>query len=166
MEDHKHGETSFGDEQYVREGGVLVPVHTGHENRHEDGSIAPDEWVEDDIAQDNSPGTQDDLPYDYGVEVQQPVDQLVDGPDDVNAGFGRMGQTGSDEDEEEPPLGRPEERELWRKQRGLIDEAGDEEARYRGLEDADVRRIDDAVGPESGEVFPEGPEGGSATGSK
>jgi len=160
-----HGDQPFGDEEYTREGGVLVPVNTGHEVRHEDDTIAPDEVVEDDIADDGVPGTQDDLPYDYGVEIAQPVDQMMLSRDRRGSGFGGLGRTGSDKGADETPLGAPDERELWRKQKPLIAESGDEAARYAGLEDSDIARVERAVGDEAAETLPESPEGESATGS-
>jgi hypothetical protein len=159
-----HGEP-FGDEEYVREGGVLVPVHSGHEVRHEDETIAPDDVVEDLIADDGVPGTPDDLPYDYGVENAQPVDQMIPGRERRASAFGPVGHTGADDDAEEPPLGAPDERELWRKQKTLISESRDEAHRYAGLEDSDLARIEDAEGDDAAEVLAESPEGESATGS-
>ncbi len=160
-----HGDRPFGDEEYVREGGVLIPVNTGHEVRHEDDTIAPDDNVEDLIADEGVPGTPDDLPYDYGVDVSQPADQMMLSLDHRSGGFGPVGRTGSDDDGEEPPLGAVDERELWKRQRTLIDESGDEAARYAGLEGSDPARIEAAEGDDAAEVFSESPEGGSATGS-
>jgi hypothetical protein len=158
-------EGPFGDEEYVREGGVLVPVNSGHEVRHEDESIAPDDVLEDLVADEGVPGTRDDLPYDYGVEVAQPADQMILSLEHGGAGFGAMGLTGSDEDGEEPPLGAQDERELWRHQKALIQESEDEAIRYTGLQDDDIARVEAAVGEDAGEVLPDAPEGESATGS-
>lgn len=160
-----HDDGPFGDEEYVREGGVLVPVNTGHEVRHEDGSIAPDENVEDPIADEGVPGTPDDLPYDYGVEVPHPADQEILSREYRNSGFGTVGHTGYDDDAQEPPLGAADERELWHRQRPLIEESGDEAARYSGLEDDDIARVEGSVGEDSAETLPDAPEGQSATGS-
>jgi hypothetical protein len=160
-----HGDRPFGDDEYIREGGVLIPVNTGHEVRHEDDTIAPDDVVEDVIADEGVPGTQDDLPYDYGVEIAQPADQMILSRDRRRSGFGGVGHTGSDKDEGETPLGAPDERELWRKQKPLIAESGDEAARYAGLEDSDIARVEQAVGEDAAETFSESPEGESATGS-
>lgn len=160
-----HDEAPFGDEEYVRDGGVFRPLHNGHEARHEDGTIAPDDVVEDTIADDGVPGTPDDLPYDYGVEVSLAADQMLLSLDDRGVGFGALGETGADDDADEAPLGGPEERELWRRQRPLIQESGDEARRYAGLEDADIARVEGSVGEDAAEVLPESPEGGSATGS-
>lgn len=100
-----HDEGPFDDSEYTRQGGVLVPVNSGHEVRHEDGSIAPDDVVEDPIADDGVPGTPDDLPYDYGVEVPHPADQEILGRERRDSGLGDVGHTGSDDDGSEPPLG-------------------------------------------------------------
>ncbi len=155
----------FGDEEYVREGGVLIPVNSGHEVRHEDDTIAPDDVLEDLVADDGVPGTPDDLPYDYGVEVSQPADQMMLTVDEGPVGFGAMGVTGSDEDADEPPLGMPEEHELWRRQKALIEESDEEAGVDDGLEGDDVARLEAAVGEDAGEVLPETSGGGSATGS-
>jgi len=162
---HAHEEGPFGDEEYVREGGVLIRVNNGHEVRHEDGSIAPDDVIEDLIADDGVPGTPDDLPYDYGVEITPAADQMILSVERGSSGFGALGHTGSDADGEEPPLGAVDERDLWRHQRALIQESGDEAARYAGMKESDIPRVEEAVGEDAAETLPESPEGTSATGS-
>jgi hypothetical protein len=160
-----HGERPFDESEYERQGGVLVPVNGGHEVGCEDDQCAPDELVEDPLNDDGVPGTRDDLPYDYGVEVPDAVDQQVLSPDRRNAGFGGNGYTGAPDDPtEEPPLGGPDERELWHKQRGLIQESEDEAARWGGLSEDDLPRVEEAIGEDAGEVLPDAPEGESATG--
>lgn len=159
-----NGDLSPGDDDLVRQGGVFVPRNGGREVGPASEEWAPDEVVEDPINDDGVPGTVDDLPYDYGVEVASAADQMVEPPERRNKGAS-IGRTGYDEDGEEPPLGRPEERELWRKQRGLIDESGDEALRYRGLLDERIPAVESAVGEDAGEVLPEAPEGESATGT-
>ena len=161
-----HGDRPFGDEEYTREGGVLIPVNTGHEVRHEDGTIAPDDIVEDLIADEGVPGTPDDLPYDFGVDVSQPTDQVIASLDHRASGYGSVGHTGAGADTQEPPLGAEDERELWARQRPLIEESGDEAARYAGLADDDIRRVEAAVGEDAAETLPDSPGGSSATGSE
>lgn len=161
-----HGDRPFGDEEYIREGGVLVPVNSGHEVRHEDGTIAPDDVVEDPIADDGVPGTQDDLPYDFGVDVSLPTDQMIASLEHRASGYRSVGRTGAPADRQEPPLGAADERELWRRQRGLIEESADEASRYAGLVDDDIRRVEASVGEDAGETLPDAPGGTSATGSE
>ena len=161
-----HGEKPFDEAEYERQGGVLVPVNGGHEVSCEDEQCAPDEVVEDPLNDDGVPGTPDDLPYDYGVETSEAADTQVLSPGHRNAGLGGLGATGADEDvTEEPPLGGPDERELWHKQRGLMQESEDEAARWGGLEDDDLSKVEEAIGEDAGEVLPEAPEGESATGA-
>ena len=163
----RRADGSLEDEEVIREGGVFVSRNGGREVGCTDDTCAPDEWVEDLGTGDGVPGTADDLPYDYGVETSRPVDQLITTPDRRNPGvavMGGLGETGADEDGDEPPLGRPEERELWRKQRALIQESGDEAARYRGLRDEDIARVEAASGEDAAEVLPDAPDGESATG--
>jgi hypothetical protein len=163
----KNGDLSFDEEDLVRDGGVFV---SSHSNGHEVGA-APDEraaedWAEDPFSSDGVPGTSDDLPYDYGVESAEPADQQVLSADRRISGFGALGETGpADPDVDEPPLGKPEERELWRRQRALIDESRSEEGHFADASDAAVRRMEDAVGEDAAETLSEAPEGTSATGS-
>jgi hypothetical protein len=160
-----HGERPFDEEEYERQGGVLVPVNGGHEVGCEDDQCAPDEVVEDPLNDDGVPGTPDDLPYDYGVEVAEANDMQVLSPENRHAGDGGIGYTGPPEDvTEESPLGAVDERELWHKQRGLIEESGDEAARWGALSEDELPRIEDAIGEDAGEVLPDAPEGESATG--
>ena len=161
-----HGERPFDEEEYERVGGVFVPVNGGHEVGCEDDKCAPDDLVEDPLNDDGVPGTPDDLPYDYGVEVPVAADQQVLSFEHRHAGFGGLGRTGSADDlATEPPLGAGDERDLWNRQRGLVQESGDEAARWGGLEDDDLPAIEDAMGDDAGETLPDAPEGESATGA-
>ncbi len=158
-----HDDGSLEDEELVREGGVFVSRNGGHEADSAEARAA-DDYIEDPGTGDGVPGTVDDLPYDYGVENAVPADQLLE-----SSGRGRglgssIGYTGADDDREPPPLGGPEERELWRRQRALIQESGDEELRYAGLPDDLAAKVDATSGEDAGEVLPEAPEGKSATG--
>lgn len=161
----KSPDGSYDDVELVREGGVLVPASGGHEVGPE-----PDEGPVSDVAtepipDDDLPGTRDDLPYDYGLEDPEAADHLIGAPENVDAGFGGMGRTGSDDDGDEPPLGRPEERELWSKQRQLIQESDREERHLRGLDGLDLEAVHDAAAEDAEEPFQEAPEGESSTGS-
>jgi hypothetical protein len=74
-----HSDGSFDDEELVREGGVFVSRNGGREVGPEDADRAPGDYVEDPSADDGVPGTRDDLPYDYGVEISPAADQTVGG---------------------------------------------------------------------------------------
>jgi len=160
-----HNDGSLEDEELVREGGVFVSRNGGHE-ADADEARAADDYIEDPGTGDGVPGTVDDLPYDFGLENVAAADQLLE-----SSGRGRgvgsgVGRTGADDDSEPAPLGRPEERELWKKQRGLIQESADEEARYAGLSDELVERVDAASGEDAADVLPDAPGGKSATGAE
>lgn len=160
-----HGERPMEEKEFVRQGGVLVPVDSGHEVGCTDEMCAQDELVEDPLNDDGIPGTPDDLPYDFGVEVPAAVDQQLLSPEHPQAGFSGLGHTGSDEDlSVESPLGSIDERELWSKQRALMQESSDEAPRWGGLEGDDLQRVEDAIGDDAAEVLPDAPEGESATG--
>ncbi len=160
-----HRDGSFDDEDLERQGGVFVSHHGGREVAPEERDRPTDDLDEDPWTDDGVPGTTDDLPYDHGVDLSTPADHLILSPERRNSGFGDMGETGVDDREQEPPLGAVDERDLWHRQRGLIDESGDEAARYAGLTDADIPRVEAAVGEDAAEVLPDSPEGESATGS-
>lgn len=160
-----HSDGLYDDEEVVREGGVFMPAGGGREVGPEDRDAVPSDYVEDPDADDGVPGTPDDLPYDFGIETAEAADHLIDGPDRVNAGFGGMGATGPADEGEEQPLGRPEERELWKKQRPLIQESDAEENHLARLEGLDAERVLDAEAEGAEEALPDFPEGGSATGA-
>jgi len=159
-----HRDGSLDDEELVREGGVFVSRNGGHEADADETRVA-DDYIEDPGSGDGVPGTVDDLPYDFGVEHAVAADQRLMSSGRNTGSAGGIGRTGSDEDVEPADLGGPEERELWRKQRGLIQESADEPARYAGLNDDLVARVDRATGEDAGEVLADAPEGTSATGS-
>lgn len=155
---------SLEDEELVREGGAFVSRNGGHE-ANDDVARAADDYIEDPATGDGVPGTVDDLPYDLGVEKATATDQLLKSSGRGHGAWGGIGRTGADDDSEPAPLGGPEERELWKKQRGLIQESADEGARYAGLSDEQSARVDEASGEDAGEVLPDSPEGKSATGA-
>lgn len=72
---------TLDDEDLVREGGVFVSRNGGHEIGPDHGDRVADDFVEDPGTDDGVPGTRDDLPFDYGVEVPLATDQLVLGRD-------------------------------------------------------------------------------------
>jgi hypothetical protein len=160
-----HSDGSFDDEELVREGGVFVSRGGGREVGPADEDRTPGDYAQDRDADDGVPGTRDDLPYDFGVETTEAADHVINGPDNVNAGFGGMGSTGSDGDRGESPLGAADERELWNKQLSLIEESDAEEAHLIGLDEADARRIRDAEAEGAEDPLPDSPEGESATGA-
>jgi len=159
-----HRDGSVEDEALVREGGVFVSRSNGREIDAEEARAA-DDYVEDPGTGDAVPGTVDDLPYDQGVETARAADTLLTSSGRGRGAAGSLGRTGADDDREPPELGRPEERELWSKQRGLLDESGDEAARYAGLSDEQAARLDAASGEDAADALPDAPEGKSATGN-
>lgn len=159
-----HDDGSLEDEELVREGGVFVSRNGGHEAQSDEARLA-DDYVEDPGTGDGVPGTVDDLPYDFGLENATAADQLLESSGRGRGLAGGLGRTGADDDSEPPALGGPEERELWKKQRGLIQESSDEAARYAGMSDEQIARLDAASGEDAGEVLPDSPEGKSATGA-
>ena len=158
-----HGDGSMEDEELVREGGVFVSRNGGREADAEEAR-ASDDYVEDPDSGDGVPGTVDDLPYDFGVEKARAADELFTSPGTGRGTTSGIGRTGADDDREPPDLGKPEERELWKRQRGLLGESADEPARYAGLNDDEVAKLDESTGEDAADVLPDSPEGTSATG--
>ena len=158
-----HDDGSVEEEALVREGGVFMSRNGGREI-DADEARAADDYVEDPGSGDAVPGTVDDLPYDYGVENARPADEMLNSPGTGRGAAGGIGYTGADDDREPPELGRPEERELWSKQRGLLGESEDEPARYAGLSDEQIARLDESSGEDAADVLPDAPNGKSATG--
>lgn len=88
------------DDLYERNEGVLVRRLGGHGVRHDEvkDQRAPDDFIEDPVDDEHVPGTIDDLPYDYGVEISPAADQeLLSIDQEPMSGFGDLGST---EDEE------------------------------------------------------------------
>lgn len=155
------------DDDFVREGGVFAPKGGGRDVGcdEEQDYCAPDEVLEDDVNDEHVPGTVDDLPYDYGTEAPAPTDQMLGlietGP---VIGMQDVGDTGYDEDvSEESPLGARDERDLWQRQKPLIDEV--ERQPYSVPEDADAAAIEGALGEDAAGPLVESEEGTSAVGS-
>jgi hypothetical protein len=158
-----HDDGSVEDEALVREGGVFVSRSSGREVDAREARAA-DDYIEDPGTGDAVPGTVDDLPYDQGLETARAADSLLTSSGRGRGAAGGIGRTGADDDREPPELGGPEERELWKKQRGLIGESKDEDARYAGLSDDLAARLDAASCEDAADTLPDSPEGTSATG--
>ncbi|MDY0088460.1 MAG: hypothetical protein RBS78_07935, partial [Coriobacteriia bacterium] len=159
------GPRYWDDERLEQDEGTLI--RTGSEAEGCDpvkDRCAPDEVVEDPIEDRHVPGTVDDLPYDYGVETPPAADQLyelIERPD-AQAAWD-VGETGPADEGEERPLGKPEERELWSKQRTLIEISDDEEQHYRGLDPVRAEQLHDALAEDAAEPLTEAPEGSCAS---
>lgn len=162
------GTGRWDDDRLERNEGVLIRDDTSEAEACDDETdrCAPDEIVEDPIDDQHVPGTPDDLPYDYGVEVPPPADQALNTIDHAGTyGSWDVGETGPAGEGDEPALGRPEEKELWRKQKPLIEAAEREEQHYRGLEPEQAEAAHEALAEDAEEPLPEAPGGTSATGS-
>lgn len=160
----RDGDTWFEDDELAREEGILHSRDGGHEV-HCEGECAPDENVEDPINEHGVPGTVDDLPYDLGVETARAADETLDSIERPAVTSWSVGATGPADSGPETELGRPEERELWRMQRPLIEEAEAEERHYTGLPEESLPGIAEASAEDAAEVLPDAPDGTSATGS-
>jgi hypothetical protein len=161
---HPDDGMTFDDEELVADNGVYAEVNQGRDVDCGDdkAECAPDDIVEDPINDDNIPGTVDDLPYDYGVETPVAVDQELFVQS--RGGRGGIGRTGSDPEWTESELGAEDERDLWSKQRVLIDEDERESARDIGLDAAELEDAARAYGGDAAEPLPMNPDGVSSGG--
>ena len=155
----------FADSELVQEEGILVSAGGGRKAGCEPDECAPDETVEDDINEPGVAGTVDDLPYDFGVETAQAADETfesLDGPPFASWGVGATGP--ADDDNEPADLGRPEERELWSKQRPLIEESEVNEREYGQLPEEKIPEIVAASGEDAEELSPQSSDDASGSG--
>jgi len=150
------------DEEITREDGILFS-RSGHREVGCEGACASDDYIADPINDDGVPGTVDDLPYDYGLETSPAADQLLESIERAPASSWGVGRTGHPEEGDEPPPGKPEERELWELQLPLIEEAEAEEKHVAGLREEDIPAVADASAEDAAEVLPDAPDGTSAT---
>jgi hypothetical protein len=133
-------------EKVVREGGVFVePEHQQRDCNTPGTECGPDDYAEDPYSIDNRPGTSDDANYSYGVELPNAGDlHLI--PD---RGVRRRGGNAAPDEESELDLGERDERDLWRRQRSLMEEDSEEGIELpQGLDDEDAERVIDGMGAE------------------
>lgn len=156
------------DDSFVREGGTFAPRTGGKDVGCDDdqGRCPPDEVLEDPVNDEHVPGTADDLPYDFGTLDPAPTDQFLGSIETGPViGMGDVGDTGYDEDVDEAPLGAKDERDLWERQKPLIDEAETQPYEVPEMSPEEVRGIERALGEDAAGPLVEYEEGTSATGS-
>jgi hypothetical protein len=99
------------------------------------------------------PGTVDDEPLTFGVEVPPAADLHV-----VDEGPTKVGDSCP-----EPGLPR-DETELWNEQTALVEEDEDEGLKLAGFKDEEIPEILDAMGDDAADAVQDFPNGNSATG--
>lgn len=141
------------------DGWLREPQHTREGCDTSGEKCGPDEYPEDPFATGNRPGTVDDLPNSFGVELPQADDEhLVE--------QGRTHHAGPEAGEErERDLGDREARDLWRRQRPLIEEDEHGVQLPVGMTEEEGRRVMDAMGDDEGTGASEDVAEESATGS-
>jgi hypothetical protein len=93
-------------------------------------------------------------------------------PDDYTSdpSLDRSGVPGTEDDvpaslgEDPPAVGGPQESELWRRQKALIEEDEKEGLKLAGFPDEDIPLILDAMGDDAVDALADAPNGTSATG--
>jgi len=148
------------DESLDRESGVFLEPD-GREVTCEPDTepCAPDEYVNDPNARENGiPGTVDDVPMSFGVEVPGAADQHV-----VDEGATKPAGESVEATIVAEDTGSEDEKELWDEQAGLLEEdaAG---LNLRGFPDEEIPVILDAMGDDAADPLQDFPNGTSATG--
>lgn len=101
----------------------------------------------------------DNDPYTLGEEKPEPADaHLMDVDAPVSRGVAAK-------ERGETELGAADERELWAKQKPLIEEDADDGLKLEGFPEDRIPAILDAMGDDAAEDLPGSPNGTSATGS-
>lgn len=149
------------DERLERIGGVFVEEQHGEVDcNSEANACAPDDYPEDPYAIDNRPGTPDDVTYSIGLQSPDADDQHV--VPDVRTHHSGPPASATERDTE---LGTEDERDLWARNRPLVQEDVDEGVMLPlGMDEDEGERVLEAMGDEASEVAPDSATGTSATG--
>ncbi|MDO9556568.1 MAG: hypothetical protein Q7J82_03160 [Coriobacteriia bacterium] len=94
----RHNDIWFEDDELVREGGVFLSPNVGREVSCDDDDCAPGDYAEDPASEVVVPGTIDDLPYDYGVELSHPADEVLESLDRGSKSTENVGVSSTAED--------------------------------------------------------------------
>ena len=165
---HSNSGPVHDDDSFVREGGVFAPRTGGRDVGCDDEQdvCPPDEVLEDPVNDEHVPGTVDDLPYDYGTVDPAPTDQFLGSIESGPVlGMRDVGETGYDEEADEPELGAKDEKDLWSRQKVLIDEDEAQPYAIPDMSAEDVKDLELALGEDAAGPLVESEEGTSATGS-
>jgi hypothetical protein len=123
----------------------VEPEHQQVDCNQPGTECGPDDYPEDPYAIDNRPGTPDDADYSRGVELPN-ADDLHLIPD---RGVRRSGGEFAPDEEAERDLGERDERDMWRRQRPLIEEDAEEGIDIPpGIGEQDAERVVDMMGAE------------------
>jgi hypothetical protein len=155
----------FEEEELV-EAGVYVEQNRGENVGCDEATdrCAPDDYSEAPHESRNVPGTEDDVPYSVGTEESIPAaDTQFRYADESTTSSSRP--TPADEGDTESDISKTDERDLWRRNRALIEEDEDDGLKLEGFSEEEIPDVLDAMGDEAQDPIPDSATGYSATGS-
>lgn len=149
------------DERLDRESGVFVESDTKEVGCDSDEQpCAPDDYANDPEPRETGiPGTVDDAPLDFGLEIPAPADQHV-----VVEGAAEPAGDSREATEDAEDTGSVDEKELWKAQGELVEEDQAEALDLAGFPEEVIPEILDAMGDDAADPLPDFPNGTSATG--
>jgi hypothetical protein len=160
MSDDDSAQRPF-DENLDRESGVFVePDAHGADCDPQADACAPDDYINDPDARETGiPGTVDDIPMRFGVEVPAAADHHIVADGATKAGAAAVDPVEAAEDETSP-----EEKELWAAQIALLEEDESGGLNLRGFPEEEIPEILGAMGDDAADPLQDFPNGTSATG--
>jgi len=116
--------------------------------------FSDDDEIDPSVEEEGIPGTVDDTPLTYGVEVPPAADVHVvdEGPTQVSATCPEPGPPG-------------EEAELWGEQTALVEEDEAGGLKLAGFPEEEIPEILEAMGDDAADAVQDFPDGTSATGN-
>jgi hypothetical protein len=149
------------DEKLDRESGVFVEPDSREVACDPDGeACAPDDYVNDPAARETGvPGTVDDVPPSFGIEVPSASDThlVLDGA--TKPSGDSRGKAEAAED-----VGSADESELWGEQKALVEEDEVAGLKLNGFPEEEIPDILEAMGDDAADPLQDYPNGTSATG--
>lgn len=149
------------DEHLDRESGAFIEPDAREVScGQREEQCAPDDYANDpESGQAGIPGTVDDVPLDFGIEIPVPAEQYM-----VLEGTTRIQPEPVSADSAGEDDSVADERELWLAQAGLVEEDELEGLSLETFSEDEIAEIIEAVGDDAADPLPDSPDGTSATG--
>ena len=149
------------DERLDRESGVFIEPEGREVTCEPDQEpCAPDDYANDpDAPEVGIPGTVDDAPLSFGIEVPSSADSHM-----VLEGATRPSATSEEDAKAADDNGAAEEKELWGEQEALLEEDSAGGLKLNGFPEEEIPDILDAMGDDAADPLLDYPNGVSATG--
>lgn len=157
----EEGPQPLFDEKLDRESGAYLEPDAHEVSCDPDAeACAQDDYVGDPEARETGiPGTADDVPLDFGLEIPAAADQHV-----VLEGATKPGGETAEVKDAAEDQGAADEDELWAEQSALIEEDVDGGLKLKGFPEDEIPDILNAMGDDAADPLLDFPNGTSATG--